>query len=141
MKSTQIHFDDGEVLADLTVVKASYAIDLDHAALVGEALKETAGPADTRLQYERNARAFVVPSLIAGTSAAVIQRRQKVSKKASDEWVTVPWPITFETLAALPGDLVEEWILAVYELNPRWDPFREDDQAEREKKALASTNA
>jgi hypothetical protein len=42
------------------------------------------------------------------------------------------------TVFDLPAELIEMWVGAVYELNPRWNPFREDgesEQAEREKKA------
>ncbi len=32
----------------------------------------------------------------------------------------LPWPLDFETFAALPEELGEVWLEAVYELNPRW---------------------
>jgi hypothetical protein len=140
MKSKLIHFDDGEVQADLTIVKATYAIDLDHAALVGEALRAKAKPADARARYESNAQTFVLPALLAGTTQADIKRQGEDGKKPP-KWKPIAWPITFEVLTTLPGDLVEEWVSSIYELNPRWDPFRVETPAEREKKAPISMDA
>jgi hypothetical protein len=128
MKQTAIHFDDGETQADVIVGKATYAQDLQHAALVGQALQDWPDikKASGIELYLGNARSFVVPALQAGTLSATVTAQAQ----------TIPIVIDAATIFDLPGELIEQWIAAVYELNPRWDPFQPDEAADaREKKA------
>lgn len=125
MQSRQLHYRDGEIEADLTITQASYAQDLQHAALVSEALQREPQVAEGLALYQRNARAFVLPALQAATLTATLTQAGQ----------TTALPIESATIFDLPADLIDQWINAVYDLNPRWNPFREDDAGEREKKA------
>jgi hypothetical protein len=139
MKTKQIHFDDGEVQADLTIARATYGVELDHMAAVNTALKETSHnhdngkTPDQREMAERNAQCFIFPALVCGTPEVTLTRT--VAE------VATPLPLTFEVLLTLPADLIEDWLETVYELNPRWNPLYVDDREEREKKAPTSTDA
>lgn len=125
MRRRELHYEDGEISVDLTITQATYAQDLQHAALVSAALQREPQVAEGVALYQRNARAFVLPALQAATLEATHTQAGQ----------TTALPIEAVTIFDLPADLIDQWISVVYELNPRWNPFREDDAGAREKKA------
>jgi hypothetical protein len=143
MKHKQIRFDDGDVRANLTIVKASYDLDIERQGLIDAALAQEPTAVSTTPGaeiYRRNARAFVLPSLITATDICDLQQLAAPGVNEQEPcWITIPWPFAFEALLNLPADLIDLWLETVYELNPRWDPSRKVDEAAREKKAPIST--
>jgi hypothetical protein len=136
MAARTIRFDDGEVRATLTIRKASYQDDIDRQALIDEALdaaRRDTAPDRLGALYRRNAQVFVYPSLLCATHA------EQFEVLDGSQWKALPWPLPFDGVLRLPAELLDAWTGAVYDLNPRWDPARRDEQDAVEKKAPIST--
>jgi len=56
------------------------------------------------------------------------------------EPIEVKRPLTYEFIIGLPGELIEEWMGAILELNKVWDETRSISSKSIEKKVPTSTN-
>jgi hypothetical protein len=136
MKTRTLNYDDGEVAACLKIGKASYGQALERAAMMEAARKRIAdeiGPDDLsdREAMRYGVELRVLPDLETATLGFALKRDGLVE--------TVGRPFTFEFVSRLPEDLIEQWLLAVHELNPLWREAAADGEAE--KKASTSTPA
>ena len=114
-------FHSGDLSAAITVREARLVDGMERGRLIGQAFEQ---PRPNDLQ--QTVQVVIWPNLVAGTLSAEIAQNGQALK----------WP-DFETLLELPEQLVQQWLEAVYELNPHWSPAEtadSNDAASAEKK-------
>lgn len=100
-----IEYKEGKIEAHITVRKASVLDGMRRGQLIEQAIQQ---PDEDPLR--QTARIVIYPEIISATLTADIYK----------DGVELPWPLPFDELIALPEDLVNPWLEAVYELNPAW---------------------
>jgi hypothetical protein len=124
LRSEVIEYDDGEVKARIVVQRASFLGELARTDLLNAGLAESAvneQPESSNAvgllmrDVTRSARIVVWPALAGATAEAWFV--------TADD--TQAWPLTFDQTMSLPGDLVNQWIEAIWKLNPQWSPKAE----------------
>lgn len=119
MRTKLIEFTSGSLKAVITVREARLLEGMERGRLIGRAFEQ---PRQNEL--EQTVQVVIWPNLAAGTQAARLMDGPENTELA--------WP-NFETLLELPETLVQQWLEAVFELNPRWEP--QQDQPEGEESA------
>lgn len=117
MRKKTMDFDNGELRATIIVREARLVDGMERGKLIGQAFENR-----RQNEMEQTVQVVIWPNLVAGTHQANIEL----------DGQTQEWP-KFETLLELPETLVQQWLEAVFELNPRWQP--QQDQPEGEESA------
>lgn len=141
-RTRQIVFDQDGAQASITVRRQDTFDELVYrqlrdAALSAPApefnLQEQDGPAQELARLRANAETMATtaakrlwwPGVMAVT----------VSAAGSLEGVSWAWPMSLMQWLGLPGELLEAWLSAVWELNPEWRPVFPGDPVAEEKKS------
>ena len=117
MRKKTMDFDNGELRATIIVREARLVDGMERGKLIGQAFENR-----RQNEMEQTVQVVIWPNLVAGTHQANIEL----------DGQTQEWP-KFETLLELPETLVQQWLEAVFELNPHWQP--QQDQPEGEESA------
>lgn len=113
MKTQTVEFNDDGVQARIVVRRCTGLDGIRR----GQMIEEAHQTADTDIAVHI-ARIAIVPLLLSATDQAVIVAGE----------TTLSWPITAESLQDVPEALLDEWMAAIYDLNPRLDPNRSADE-------------
>ena len=113
MKTLTIEFNQDGIQARIEVRRCSGLDGIRRGQMIEEAhlVEDT----DITLHI---ARIAIVPLLLSATDQAIIM---------VDE-TTLPWPISAESLQHVPESLLDDWMSAIYDLNPKLDPNRSIDE-------------
>ena len=106
MKTLTIEFNQDGIQARIEVRRCSGLDGIRRGQMIEEAhlVEDT----DITLHI---ARIAIVPLLLSATDQAIIM---------VDE-TTLPWPISAESLQHVPESLLDDWMSAIYDLNPKLD--------------------
>lgn len=116
----EVNISTPSATAKITVSEANTLMGMRRGQLSAAADGET----DPILWY---AKAFMYPDCLACSTGSIVIEETLVPVKE----------LTFEQYMALPDQVTEAWMEAVYTANPHWMPKRRDESAklEQEKKA------
>lgn len=120
-----LNYDDGQFKAAIQPKRATFGDVLKRDQMIRSAKPQ--GGEDESACF---ARVIVEATLKYGTASAEIEQ----------DGLTLSNVIGAHLLD-LPAALVDAWILAVYEINPTWNPAHREDVEAREKKASMSIDA
>ena len=114
----------GEIV--LTITRANVRVGMQRSILQVDAARENRATQDLALKV---LRAVTYPDLM----APVVNAVGKLVIEGDVINLSEHWPMLFEDFILLPDDLISKWEMAVYRLNPHWNPAGQPDQ-ETEKK-------
>lgn len=106
-----VDYQSGDMMAAITVRRATFLDDMVRQDLLAQALAAPVGETP-RANAERTARIVVFPAICAATVEAYIASLGEA----------LPWPLSFDAMMDLSPDLINEWMAAIWELNPSWAP-------------------
>lgn len=120
MQASQV-FDylDDDLVARVRVRRANFMDNFVHDQMVGDAINLPAPEAGPRAVAMRTVAIVIWPAVIAVTEDALL---------SSTDGTVIPWPVTVERFCAFPPVLVNQWMSAIWDLNPDWAPGREPEK-------------
>ena len=120
MQASQV-FDylDDDLVARVRVRRANFMDNFVHDQMVGDAINLPAPEAGPRAVAMRTVAIVIWPAVIAVTEDALL---------SSTDGTVIPWPVTVEQFCAFPPALVNQWMSAIWDLNPDWAPGREPEK-------------